>query len=189
MYDYCQWYFKRECYQIDADMGIIPLPFVAVDRYKSQYSGEKDIDILCMFGQVNDGLRKEVVEVCTKLKSEGHRVLIGSGMSYEKYKEAIVKSYIVIDAWGGGDTCARFWEATFNKSCLFSQKYNILMPNKFTDAVNFVEYSTIEEFEEKIRYYLDHNDECIEIGNAGYNHTVKYHVGDKQFEYIMKNLN
>ena len=24
MYDYCRWYFKRECYQSDADIGIIP---------------------------------------------------------------------------------------------------------------------------------------------------------------------
>ena len=50
---------------------------------------------------------------------------------------------------------ARLWEILANKTCAFTQKYNILFPYKFTDSKNYVEYETIQEFETKIRYYLN----------------------------------
>ena len=33
MYEYCRWYFKRECYPEDRDIGIIPFNIGCVDKY------------------------------------------------------------------------------------------------------------------------------------------------------------
>lgn len=37
-------------------------------------------------------------------------------------------------------------------------------------------YSSLEELEEKISYYLSHRDKCREIADAGYKKAVKYHT-------------
>lgn len=190
MYKYCNWYFKRECYNEDKDRGIIPLLFGATKRSFGNYEllEDKTIDIFCSFGQLNDGLRKETVDVCNKLKNEGYNVITDSGYDYEEYKKLITSSYITIDAWGGGDCCIRLWEIFANKSCAFSQKYNINFPDKFTDGDSFVEFTTNVELEDKLRYYLNRKDECIRIGNNGYNHLLKYHTPKKRVKYILNKI-
>ena len=157
MHSYCKWYFKRECYPEDKNKGIIPLLFGGVDKNFNDYEllEDKTIDIFCSFGQTNDGLRSEAVQICNKLKSEGYKVVTQSNLSFETYKNYLLSSYICIDAWGGGDCCARLWEILANKSCAFTQKYNIEFPNDFTDGKNIVKYSTSEELENKLRYYLN----------------------------------
>ena len=66
------------------------------------------------------------------------------------------------------------------------QKKQIEFPNIFKDGVSYVEYSTPKEFEEKIRYYLNNKEKCIEIGQKGYEHIKKYHTSSKRIEYIFK---
>ncbi|MFX0073194.1 MAG: hypothetical protein ACFFAO_19115 [Candidatus Hermodarchaeota archaeon] len=149
MFNYCRWYFKRECYPEDKQQGIIPLLYAAEDKNFGKYDFEKKVDVFCSFGQKFTGLRYEVENVCRKLKSEGFEIIIKNRLPYEEYKKLISKSYICIDAWGAGDCTGRIWEIFANKSCCFSQKYNILFPNSFKDGYNYVEYSTIEEFEKK----------------------------------------
>ena len=188
MLNYCKWYFKRECYPEDTKLGIIPLLFGAVDRYYSNKSLKKDIDVFCAYGQINDGLRRETKMVCKELASEGYNVIIGGNYDYETYKNILTRSYLSIDAWGGGDCCARLWEIFANKSCAVSQKYNILFPNNFTDGKNYVEYNTISEFEEKIRYYLQNKEQSIEIGMRGYQHLINYHTAKNRVKYILENL-
>ena len=190
MLQYCKWYFKRECYPQDAELGIIPLLYGATKRNFGNYEllEDKTIDIFCGFGQINDGLRKEAVEVCKKLKSEGYNVITDGNYDYETYKKMIISAYITIDAWGGGDCCARLWEIFANKSCAFSQKYNIIFPDKFKDGESVVEFTTKDELETKLRYYLNRKDECIRIGNGGYNHLLKYHTPKKRVEYMLKEI-
>lgn len=185
MFNYCKWYFKRECYPIDAKKGIIPLLFAAEEKYYGNYDFEKKVDVFCSFGQKETGLRLGVERVCRKLKREGFNIVLESGLSYEEYIRLIASSYISIDAWGGGDCNARIWEIIANKSCCFSQKYNILFPNGFTDGVNYVEYSSIKEFETKLRYYLENKQKCIEIAERGYQHLLKYHTTDERAKYLI----
>jgi len=188
MFSYCRWYFKRECYPEDAKIGIIPLLFAAEKRYFGNYNLKKTIDIFCSFGQKSSGLRSEVERICMDLRQEGYKVIIKSGLLYETYKRFISSSYITIDAWGGGDCTGRIWEIFANRSCCFSQKYNILFPNSFTDGINYVEYSIIEEFEEKLRFYLNNEDNCIEIAQRGYEHLLKYHTSKERVKYMLKIL-
>tara|TARA_R100001443_G_scaffold100541_1_gene107977 strand:+ start:4207 stop:5178 length:972 start_codon:yes stop_codon:yes gene_type:complete len=193
MFENSSWYFKRECYSEDSARGIIPLPFVSTKNHYSSdnYTSEeviKEIDVFCSYGQMNDGLRLETYNFCKELSDMGYIVESGKGFDFETFKNKIAKSYISIDAWGGGETCQRFWLNTANKTCCFSQKYTIDFPNKFTDGENFVEYENIEEFKEKIIFYLKNKQKCIKIGNEGYEHTKKYHTSKKQVQYIFKKI-
>ena len=188
-----KWYFKRECYPRDTEFGIIPLPFSSTkshfssDNFTSEIV-EKEIDIFCSFGQINDGLRLETLNFCLELSEKGYVVESRKGYDFETFKNKISKSYISIDAWGGGETCQRFWLNTANRTCCFAQKYTIDFPHPFIDGENFVEYETIDEFQNKIISYLDDKDKCIEIGNKGYEHTKKYHTSKQQVKYIFEKM-
>jgi len=188
MLNYCNWYFKRECYQEDAELGIIPLLFGAVERHYNETTQQKAIDLFCAYGQTNDGLRLETEQLCNQLKSEGFNIVTGGGYDYNTYKNILAQSYIAVDAWGGGDCCARLWEIFANKTCALTQKYNILFPDKFINGKTYVEYSSIEEFESRVRYLLANKDECVTIGNEGFKHLQKYHTAKQRVKYIIENL-
>ncbi|MHA1756628.1 MAG: glycosyltransferase [Promethearchaeota archaeon] len=188
MYKYCKWYFKRECYPEDAKLGIIPLLFCALDENFGHFKKEKYIDVFCSFGQNKTGLRRKIENYCLKLQYKGYNIVIGHNFEYEKYKELIASSYISIDAWGGGNCCARLWEIIANKSCCFSQKYKILFPNKFIDGYSFVEYSNMNEFKKKLNYYLKNKEECLNIAKNGFKHLIKYHTSKERVKYMINIL-
>ena len=193
MYKRCKWYFKRETYEEDLQRNIIPLLVGAESSYfeseKKWWDSKKQYDVFCSFGHTSTGLRQETQDICSKLKSEGYNIIIGSGFPYQKYIDYIIQSHIGISAWGAGNSCRRMWEMLSNKTCCFVQKKEILFPNKFEDGISYVEYSTQKEFEEKLRYYLDNKDKCIEIGKRGYEHIKKYHTGSKRLEYMIEVMN
>lgn len=188
MYKRCNWYFKRETYKEDLRRTkISPLLVGAESSYfkcKELKDIKKEYDVFCSFGHVSTGLRKEVQEICKKHQPK-FNIIIRSNLSYDEYMDNIIKSHIGISAWGAGNSCRRMWEMMSNKTCCFVQKKEILFPNKFLDGVSYVEYSTPEEFENKLIYYLNNKDECIEIGKRGYEHIKKYHTGSKRLEYML----
>ena len=184
-FNYCRWYFKRECYPKDVKNGIVPLLFAVEDKFFGNYNVQKKLDVFYSFGQNLTGLRLSIEKVCRKLKKEGYKILIESGFPYKKYLRLISSSFITIDAWGGGDCNARIWEIFANKSCCFSQKYNIVFPNSFTDGYNYVEYSTINQFEKKIRNYLRNREECQQIAERGYQHMIKFHTSKERVKYML----
>lgn len=188
MFNYCKFYFKRECYPEDAERGIIPFPIPAADKNFGNFDVEKKYDIFCSFGHKRTGLRQEVEDVCRELSKEGYNILIKSGLNYHEYLKTISSSYISVDAWAAGNIAERFLDIIANKSCCFCQKYNILFPHPFTDGVNYVEYSTIEEFEKKIRIYLDKKEKCLEIAEEGYNHLLKHHTSRARVKYLLETL-
>ena len=193
MYKRCNWYFKRETYEIDLNREkIIPLLVGAHSDYfksESQSPPLKQHDIFCSFGHTLTGLREETQEICVKLKNEGFKNIIGSSFPYEQYMDYIKQSYIGVSSWGAGNSCKRMWEIMSNKTCCFVQKKQILFPNIFEDGVSYVEYSTPKEFEEKARYYLNNKQKCVDIGLKGYEHIKKYHTGLKRVEYMFKIIN
>ena len=42
----------------------------------------------------------------------------------------------------------------------------------------------IDEFDEKVHFYLKYPDKAIQIGKNGYEHALKYHTTEKRMEYI-----
>lgn len=187
MLEKARWYFKRECYPQDAKLGLIPLPFGITKKSMRRTHAEKKYDIFCCFGQTNDGLRKEAVEICNKLKSEGAKVFDKTNVSKDEYLTALTESRIAIDAWGGGDCCARFWEIIGNSVCCLHQKYNIIIPHPFTEeqAPSFV---TPDELEKKLRWLLSDPLAVDDIAHAGHMHGLAHHTSVARARYLIEKL-
>jgi len=178
MFDYCRWYFKRECYPEDKKAGIIPLSFGCFNRdfINQESTLKKDIDIFCCFGQSYTGLRHQIINYCQSLKNKGLNVILSSHVGHEEYLNLIRRSSISISAWGGGNCCNREWEVIANKSCCFVQKHMIEITNKPQDGIHWVEYETMDEFDKKINFYLNNREFCDKIGTDGFLFALENHT-------------
>jgi hypothetical protein len=185
MFEYCKWYFKRECYREDKDLGVIPFNVGCLKKYFGNFNTNKDIDVFISFGHLMTGLRYETFNICKNLRDEGYNVVFAKDMNYNEYLETISRSHISVSAWGAGNSCMRMWESFANKTCCFTQKSEIEFPNRPVDGIHCVGYSSPEEFEKKMRFYLKRKDICVKIGNSGFNHVLKYHTGKPRVEYML----
>ena len=189
----CKYYFKRECYQQDIDEGFIPLPFAySLNRRYLKHLKDipKEIDVFCSFPQIGTGLRIECIYVCRTIKSIN--VDLSNDLSYEDYCKTIKKSYISLDAWGGGQVNARPWEIIANGSVLFRQKYSVVIPNDFIvsdgkenkDTEMIVEFSSPEELYEKLSSYLNDKNHLLEMSKRSTEHLLKYHTCRARVNYM-----
>lgn len=187
--DKCAFYFKRECYPDDELSGIIPLPFASINssRYNQAQYVEKKYDVFCGFGQINDGLRSDVESFLRSWKTS-FSIKIQKGVQYTDYIKTLAQSKIAIDAWGGGDCCARFWEIAINNTCLAYQKYNIVIPHPYTDLENCIMYSTVDELRDKLSMILNDDKKLNDITSNCYNHTLQYHTAVKRAEFMLSKI-
>jgi hypothetical protein len=186
MLNSCDAYFKRECYKEDLKKGIISLPFGLLDRHLCN-NDNKDIDVMCVFGQHETGLRKEVTNYCSKL-SKSYNVVISNSLDQRKYKEIISRSKIVIDAWGGGDNCDRFWEAIGSGACCLYQKYNVVFENEFIDFKHAVSYTDINSFIEKLHFLLESTELTNSIGKSGKEHGLTHHTSFTRAKKVIERM-
>jgi hypothetical protein len=186
MFDNCDAYFKRECYPQDVARGILPLPFSLSRRHMLE-TKEKDIDVMCVFGHTTTGLRSTAMRVCEKLKKEtSYRIVVGSSLGPEEYRDVLSRSRIVIDAWGGGDTCDRFYEAMGAEACCLYQAYNVVVENPFEDNVNAVSYKDESSFEDNLMRLLSSKQESLRIGREGRRHAMQHHTTRHRAEKIIE---
>jgi len=182
----CKWYFKRECLPEHIERGVIPLPFCSLDADFTQLPKvDKDIDILCAFGQTGTGQRKVAIQVCEELKSEGYNI-VNSPVS--NYEDCINRSWITIDAHGGGECNARTFQVMAAHSLLFMEKYNIIMPH-LSPNVHYVEWGSELELKRKLRSYLANRKKIIILTNNAYTNIIKYHTSEKRVEYLLNHIN
>jgi len=187
--DLAKWYFKRETYADDiTENNIIPCPypFRIEDR---QQPKNRDIALLCAFGQTGTGLRAEVQSACNNITHELPILANKQDGGRLRYLELLSRSYMTVDAWGGGDCTVRKNEAHMNSIALCKQAWGIVEPYPFEDGKNIILYNTTEEFVEKTNYYLKNLDELLEIGKNGYKHAIKYHTTEKRIDYIFNVIN
>ena len=182
--DKCKWYFKRECSIDHLKTNIIPLPFSSIDSDFLNTQVNKDIDVLCSFGQDNTGMRKIAMEACMELKNEGYNIVIGI---VNNYLHTIHRSWISIDAHGGGECNARMWTIMANKSCLFAQQYNIVIPN-LIDNDHYVSWNSKEDLKNKIRLYLGNKEKLSYIIKNSYSNILQNHTSVKRVEYIFDKI-
>lgn len=182
----CSFYFKRECYQEDVALGLIPLPFGVVDKYLVS-SEKKEWDLFCCFGQNNDGLRREAQEVASELSAMGYKIFDKTGLPHLQYLKELKKSKIAVDAWGGGDCCARFWEIVGNGTACVYQKYNIVIPDPF-DNRSAIAYSTKQELKESILRLLNSEEEREKIAYNGRIHALSHHTSLARANYILRHV-
>ncbi len=187
----CGWYFKRECYPQDIQRGIIPLPFAMCKRHHLEPRPflQKDIDIFCSFGHEKTGLRREINQFMSKMRDNqgmnGLKIVVQAGMSKEQYKDHLCRSKVIIDAWGGGDTNDRMWEAIGAKALVLYQRHNVITQNPLEDWIHAVSYKNLDELSNAITVLF--NDCHIEqIAENGFAHALNYHSARHRAEEIMK---
>lgn len=182
-------YFKRETYPQDLQRGVIPFPFGLFERH-NRPKITKDIDLFCSFGHVRTGLRKDAKEACTKLVAQhpDKKIIVRSGLSRSEFSDMMSRSRIVVDAWGGGDCCDRFWEAVGARACCLYQRYNIEMPDPFFDWHTAVSFSNMEEFSRHVGVLLSNPLLSEEIGEAGHDHARTYHSSSMRARLIMQKV-
>lgn len=181
----CRKYFKRECLPEHIDEGVIPLPFAAVDSdFKNLPKVEKDIDVLCAYGQTSTGQRQISVDVCEELKQEGYNII---NHTVPNYFELMNRAWITIDAFGGGECNARTFQVMANKSLLFMERYNIVMPD-MVDGVHCVSWKDAEDLKNKIKQYLLEKDKIRHMIKESCQNVIDNHTSIKRVEYIFKNI-
>lgn len=187
----CGWYFKRECYPQDIQHGIMPLPFAMCNRHIIKQSiTERDIDIFCAFGHEKTGLRREVNQFMTYTRDNQDinnklNIVVKSGLNQDQYKDHLLRSKVVIDAWGGGDTNDRMWEAIGSGALILYQRHNVITHNPLIDWVHAASYTNISELSNVIDKLFS---KCnvTEIANNGLIHALTYHKAKHRAEEILK---
>lgn len=89
---------------------------------------------------------------------------------------------MVADAGGAGNCTVRSQIAQINSVALIQQKWSIMNRFPFIDGVNIIEYSNINEYLEKVSYYLNNKKKLLKIGKKGYEHSLKHHTSDKRLD-------
>jgi hypothetical protein len=189
MFDYCKWYFKTACFPEDESNGAIPFPLGCDNIYFETcdlvVDRSKKYDIFCSFGQYTTGLRPEIYNFCRD-NANKYKILSGPKVSTFEYFSNIIQSYIVPSSWGGMVWSMREWEILASGSMCFVHKIPLLFgPHKPKDGVHWVEYSDMNEFEQKLEYYLDNKDLCLKIGKTGKDYALKYHSSFAKVKYIL----
>lgn len=186
------YYFKRECMPADIAQGVLPLPFAARDRdFKIPIEANaRTIDIFAAFGQtMMDPIRSKLQSMMIEWRhwAGGPKIELGP-VDNEKYQQLTASAKICVNAHGGGQDCMRFWEIMAAGAACFTQKFDIVMPHPYTDGWNMIEFSTVEEFKEKAKSFLQHPEMLERIALAGYKHTKKYHTCKARAQYILENM-
>ncbi|MBF0159879.1 MAG: glycosyltransferase family 1 protein [Magnetococcales bacterium] len=193
--------FKRElsrCYLTAEQEHVFPLPFAAEKRYFC-YNGEhKDLLISFLATMTGNPWRLSVHQRLLNLKNQ----LVVSGRtkadpnappanralpSFDPVYYTILRhSQIGINVMGEGYDCGRFWEILAAKAMLLTQKLDIVIPDDFTDGVNCVTFASLDEFDDKLKFYLDRPDLVRTIAERGYQHLLQYHTTAKRAEYFLR---
>lgn len=183
------YYFKRECMPADVTQGVLPLPFAARERDFRIPIGEspRKLDIFAAFGQTKmDPIREQLQSMMIEW-TNGPKIEIGK-FDNEQYQKFTASAKICVNAHGGGQDCMRFWEIMAAGAACFTQKFDIVMPHPYTDGWNMIEFSTVEEFKDKAKQFLECPEMLERIALAGYKHTKKYHTCKARAQYILENM-
>lgn len=189
-------YFKRELVRDMSSHGIFPLPFSAITNNLPDVDDtKKDTDVFFSCGRTHP-LRDEVLRKLLVLKKEKNINFIGGSdptlpeentsfrLSCQDYHRHIARSRIGISVRGYGMDTLRRWEIPTWDTLNMCDKPGFLIPDDFTDGENIVYFNT-GDFEKKVMYYLENNDEREEIARKGKEHLRKYHTTAARAKYFL----
>lgn len=189
-------YFKRE---LECDMsshGIFPFPFSAITNNLPDVDDtKKDIDVFFSCGRTYP-LRDEVLRKLLRLKKEKNINFVGGSdpslpeentsfrLSCQDYHRHIARSRIGISIRGYGMDTLRRWEIPTWNTFHLCDKPGFLILDDFTDGENIV-YFKIDDFEKKVMYYLENNDEREKIARKGKEHLMNFHTTAARAKYFL----
>jgi len=186
--------FKREL--VKEDNRIHPLPFSSTCWHFQEDIKEKTIDVFCCFGFTHEIRRKIRNLLQTDERLKKYNVIAnvndcGDKMfGYKGYLEMLSSAKINIVARGHGmDSVRRFESVTFS-GLVLADKLPLITPNDYENQKHIVYYKNdLSDLVEKIVYYLEHEEERKKIGEAGREHTFKYHTSIRRAEYFLSICN
>lgn len=189
-------YFKRE---LTADLrrySIYPFPFSAITNNLPDVDDSiKDIDVFFSCGRTYP-LREEVLRRLLRLKKERGISFVGGSdptlpeqntsfrLSCRDYHRHIARSKIGISVRGFGRDTLRRWEIPTWNTLHICDKLDIIIPDDFTDNENIVYFNT-DNFEEKVIYYLENDDEREKIAKKGREHLMNFHTTAARAKYFL----
>ena len=111
-------------------------------------------------------------------------------VSFDKLVEIYSRSKIALsfsDSWGIGkfDLPGRDFEVPLIGS-LYMNESNEKIANYYVPDKEIVLYKDRDDLVEKIKYYLEHDEERDMIAKAGRERALRDHTWEKRFDYIFK---
>lgn len=193
--------FKRELnrrYPNPERSSVFALPFAAERRYFSAPAPHRNILVSFLANLGANTLRQSVHQ---RLVNFGHAQVF-SGTTGESaydestpksspidtpvYRDALNRSLISVNVPGAGYDCARFWEILAAGAMLFSYEPDIVIPDGFTDGLDFVSFKSLDEFEEKLMYYGNRLDAVREIAARGHQRLLAHHTTRARAAYFLE---
>jgi hypothetical protein len=157
--------FKRELPKRSIlKLAIHPLPFSAEKRYFSNAEFSKKYLVSFVANLNTNPVRLIIHNELIKRKSKeifsgntGETAYNASTSNYlttPTYNQILNSSLISINAPGGGQDCARFWEILASGAMLLTYRLDLTIPNSFVEDYDYVTFRTMEELNKKIDFYL-----------------------------------
>jgi len=192
--------FKRElnrAVQLEPDAPVFALPFAAEDRYFAATAPRKDIALSFLANMNTNPLRYSIHQRIGRLRhsepilsgSTGESSYNGSNgnpLSTPRYRDILLRSRIAINVPGAGYDCARYWEILAAGAMLMSWEPDIVIPEAFTDGVDCVTFSSVGEFDDKARYYLERPDLVENIARRGVERLRAHHTSRARAQYFLR---
>jgi hypothetical protein len=190
--------FKRELNILSENRRVFPLPFAAEKRYFPKIYTNKDIHVSFLANMARSPFRYSVYERLRRLNNPA--VVIGSTsecgyddqspspISTPLYSTLLARSIISVNVMGCGYDCARLWEILACRTMLFTQYPDIQIPDPFLDGVHCVMFKSLDEFDDKLRFYITHLELAGEIAQKGYEHLLAYHTTIRRAQYFLETI-
>jgi SAM-dependent methyltransferase len=183
--------FKRElnrCFREAADQRIFPLPFAAEQRYLSNEVFAKDLHVSFIANMGTNPWRHSIHQRLQNLHLPG----VVSGTTNERaysetrpkseaietplYRQLLRRSRISVSVAGAGYDTARFWEILAARAMLFTQQLDIVIPQGFTDGHDCVTFRSLDEFDEKLVFYMNRPELVAQIAERGHQRLLAHHT-------------
>ena len=193
--------FKRELNRHHPDAAasfLFPLPFAAERRYFAPAPGQRDILVSFLASLESNPLRHSVYQRVANLKhpqmvtgmtgERAYDAQAPSGLPMEtpRYREALHRSVISISVPGLGYDCARFWEILAARAMLMSYEPDIVIPDGFTDGLDYVSFASLAEFEQKPLYYGNRPDLALEVAERGHRRLLAHYTTRARAAYFLR---
>jgi hypothetical protein len=105
-----------------------------------------------------------------------------------EYYDLARRSKISLNFIGGGNDCKRFWELMGAGAFVLTEDYDQLVEPPFLNGVHLDRFRNKQELQEKIDYYLSHDEERERIRRQGYEFAMANHTCYNRMNYIIDKI-
>ncbi len=171
--DSCAAYFKREYARtLTYGENTFPFPFGYPDHLVPEDPPATRPVPVFWTGKRMFGTRPLQLDYLREKRLIQHQAT----MEQDEYQAALQRARIGLSLCGFGFDTVRYWEIPAHGAMLLAEKPAIGIPNDFVDGESAVFFNDLAELEEKLNYYLRHEEEVATIAAAGHAHFKRHHT-------------